>query len=335
MSLSNLTYDEIDHFVGRFRLDATGGSDERIVKKQVRKPKKSKQEIVVELSAASDASSAPGELRMTYHPARYETVWLGDSLRPFYEQGLIDDVLMLVKGGKEANVYLCQGTAAANNALLAAKVYRPRQFRNLRNDKMYREGREMLNSLGGTIKSRDNREMRAIGKKTDFGMELTHISWLMHEFVTLQRLHELGAAAPRAVASGENAILMGYVGDRSRPAPVLHAVTLNRQEAQKHFTEVMRNIELMLTHGMIHGDLSAYNILYWQGRVTLIDFPQVTFAEANTNAYKILERDIQRVCDYFTRYDIHSNPVALAERMWKQYVRLPPGGLAAMLLPEE
>jgi RIO kinase 1 len=334
VSLSDLTYDEIDQFVGRFRLDATGELDERNVKKQVRKPKKSKQEIVVDLGASGESASAPGALHMSYHPARYEAVWLGDSLRPFYEQGLIDDVLMLVKGGKEANVYLCQGTAAANNMLLAAKVYRPRQFRNLRNDKMYREGREILNSQGATIKSRDNREMRAIGKKTEFGMELTHISWLMHEFATLLRLHQLGAATPRAVASGENAILMGYVGDRSRPAPVLHAVTMSRQEAQRHYAEVMRNIELMLAHGMIHGDLSAYNILYWQGRVTLIDFPQVTFTEANSNAYKILGRDIQRVCDYFAQYGIHSDPVGLAERLWKQHVRLPPGG-TVMLMAEE
>ena len=100
--------------------------------------------------------------------------------------------------------------------------------------------------------------MRAIGKKTAFGAELKHISWLMHEYITLERLHRLGAAVPEPIGAGENAILMAYVGDRGRPAPALHGVSLARHEAEPLFDEVLRNVELMLAHGMIHGDLSAY-----------------------------------------------------------------------------
>jgi RIO kinase 1 len=325
VSLSNLTFDEVDHFVNRFHLDPTGEDAANQARKQPRKPKKSKQEVALEVGAGSDQVALPGEVKMTYQPARYEAVWLRESLQGFYEQGLIDDVLMLVKGGKEANVYLCQ-SAVDHNRLYAAKVYRPRQFRNLRNDKMYREGRELLNSLGIPIKNRDNREMRAIAKKTEFGAELTHISWLMHEFVTLQRIHRLGAAVPEPVAAGENSILMGYVGDRRRPAPVLRSVTLNRHEAGRLCTKVLDNVEMMLRNGMIHGDLSAYNILYWQGDVTLIDFPQVTFAESNSSAHKILLRDVQRVCEYFAACGVQHHAEAIVQDLWARYVRLPPGG---------
>ncbi|MGL4650155.1 MAG: RIO1 family regulatory kinase/ATPase [Caldilineaceae bacterium] len=297
-----------------------------------RKAKKKPAEIARELAAGPE--SIDDRFEITYTPARYEAIWLNDSLRPFAERALIDDVLALVKGGKEANVYMCRATAAtgqpaggeADARLVAAKVYRPRAFRNLRNDKMYREGRELLNDKGIAIKARDNREMRAIGKKTDFGQELTHISWLMHEFVTMQRLHAAGADVPAVLASGPNAILMEFVGDRRQAAPVLHGVSLEPGEARRLFHQVMRNIDKMLSLRMIHGDLSAYNILYWQGRITLIDFPQVTFAEANSNAWKILQRDVQRVCDYFAAQGVESDPQQLARRMWDQHIGLPTTG---------
>lgn len=261
----------------------------------------------------------------TYRAARHEAVFLKDSLQPFVAQTLIDDVLALVKGGKEANVYLCQAAPHLDVELIAAKVYRPRQFRNLRNDVTYREGRELVNSLGITIKNQDNREMRAIHKKTSYGAELTHVSWLMHEFITLQRLHKLGAAVPKPMAVGENAMLMGYVGDRSRPAPVLHGVSLTAREAEPLCEEVLRNVELMLAHGMIHGDLSAYNILYWEGKITLIDFPQVTMSESNHNAFRILQRDVRRVCEYFATQGVQRDADAIARRLWARYVRTTPG----------
>ena len=81
----------------------------------------------------------------------------------------------------------------------------------------------------------------------------------------------------------------------------------------------MNNIELMLRHKMIHGDLSAYNILYWNGKATLIDFPQVTSLQDNRNARFILARDVERVCAYFDRQGVESDFEAIMERLWKQY----------------
>jgi RIO kinase 1 len=290
--------------------------------KKQRKAKKSAQQITAELAETTHATE--GAFRTSYKPARYEAVWLRSSLEPFFTQVLIEDVLALVKGGKEANVYLCKAAPQLPVQYIAAKVYRPRQFRNLRNDKMYREGRELLNGLGLTVKNRDNREMRAIRNKTEFGAELTHISWLMHEYVTLQRLHQLGAAVPAPIGVGDNAILMEYIGDPSRPAPVLHGITLPANEAEQHFAAVMHNVELMLQHGMIHGDLSAYNILYWEHAVKLIDFPQVTLSESNHNAYRIFQRDVQRVCEYFTEQGVVCQPQSLTDQLWEQHVRIAP-----------
>ncbi len=257
---------------------------------------------------------------MTYRPARYEEGWLKSSLRDLFTQQYISDVLALVKGGKEASVYRCAAHPRMGMEWLAVKVYRPRMFRNLRNDKMYREGRAILTSDGRPVKPTDDRLLRAVGKKTDFGVQVEHTSWLMYEFTTLQRLHAAGASVPAPVATAENAILMGYVGDAQRAAPTLHETTIPAEEASTIFAEVMRNIELMLELGIIHGDLSAYNILYWEGAITLIDFPQVTDSYANRSADFILRRDITRVCDYFARCGVACDSAAILHDLWERYV---------------
>ena len=107
--------------------------------------------------------------------------------------------------------------------------------------------------------------------------------------------------------------------------PVLHSVSLRPQEAQPLFQEVLRNVELLLQNELIHGDLSAYNILYWEDQVTLIDFPQVTAAIKNRNAYRIFERDVQRVCDYFNMQGLDVHAPALAATMWRRCLGLEPG----------
>jgi RIO kinase 1 len=225
-----------------------------------------------------------------------------------------------VKGGKEANVYQCLANESVQGLdlpYLAAKVYRPQRFRNLKNDHLYREGRINLDEDGREIN--DERMQRAMQKKTEFGRELLHTSWIEHEVKTMQILHEAGADVPRVWASGNNAILMAYIGDEDLAAPVLHSVSLNIKEARRHFERVLHNIELMLSRQRIHGDLSAFNILYWQGEITLIDFPQAIDPQVNRNAFRIFERDVQRVCEYFARQGVKSNPHRLANDIWKAH----------------
>jgi RIO kinase 1 len=278
--------------------------------------KRSRGQIVAELAEPTGLEAG---FVTSYQPARYEAEWLLDSLRLFYDEQLITDVLAQVKGGKEASVYRCAAHATTGEALLAAKVYRPRMFRNLRNDKMYRDGRAILTSDGRAVKKTDHRIMRAVGKKTAFGVQVQHTSWLMYEYSTMERLHRAGAAVPRPYAAGDNAILMTYYGDEQRAAPTLNEVHLPAAEAGPLFEEVLRNIELLLEHGLIHGDLSAYNILYWQGTVVLIDFPQVTDISTNSKSDFILRRDIERVCEYFARQGVRCDSRAIARELWQRY----------------
>jgi RIO kinase 1 len=302
-----------------FDPDWAEGHDAQRQLKEKRKPKRSQREAVAEL--ADEAIGLEGGFTTTYQPSRYESTWLPYSLSHFYDLHLITDVLAQVKGGKEATVYLCKAEPATGEELFAAKVYRPRKFRNLRNDKLYREGREVLTADGQPVKKTEHRIMRALNKKTSFGQQVAHTSWLMHEFTTLGRLHQAGVAVPQAVSAAENAILMGYIGDVHRAAHTLSETRLPIQEAQPLFDEVIQNIELMLSMGLIHGDLSAYNILYWQGKITLIDFPQVTSSRNNSSARFILYRDIQRVCEYFDRYGVRCNPRAITDSLWRRYNR--------------
>jgi RIO kinase 1 len=290
------------------------------------KPKKTRSEIIADLT--DDTSDVELGFETTYRPSRYESGWLLSSLYSFYDEGLISDVLAQIKGGKEASVYRCQATAATGGGMLAAKVYRPRMFRNLRNDAMYRQGREILVEGGGPAGRDAGYIERAIRHKTAFGLQAAHTSWLMYEFTAMEQLYEAGGAVPRPIASSPNAILMSYHGDERMAAPTLNTVALERDEAEALFREVLRNIELMLQHDLIHGDLSAYNILYWApegppGEITLIDFPQVVNLRSNPKARFVLERDIQRICEYFAQQGVPCDAAAIMHDIWTRHMETP------------
>lgn len=253
----------------------------------------------------------------TYKASRHEAGWLLDSLGAFYEQKWISDVLRLIKGGKEASVYLCRSGVAVDAPLLAAKVYRPRMFRNLKNDALYRVGREELDESGNAII--DDGMLHAIDKRTAYGENLRHQSWIAYEYQSMQILAEAGADVPRPYAMENNAILMEYIGDLDMAAPTLQSVELEPAEARPLFERTLDNIDRMLTHERIHGDLSAYNILYWDGGITLIDFPQVVAPGGNPMAWNIFKRDVTRTCQYFARQGIHANPHKLAADLWRSH----------------
>ena len=260
---------------------------------------------------------ADGSFNPTFRGSRYERIWILSWLGPFYDDKKITDVLHRVKGGKEANVYCCAAHPDTGLALLAAKVYRPRQFRNLRNDSRYRQGRALLDARGKAVG--DRRALRAVCQGTRKGKEIQHTSWLAYEYDLLARLHAAGGDAPRPVAMGNNTILMEYVGAVGAPAPSLAEIELRKREARPLFDRLLHNVELMLSLGRIHGDLSAYNVLYWEGEIKIIDFPQAIEPATNPDARAILGRDVLRLCQYFAHYDIKSDPVAIADGLWARY----------------
>jgi RIO kinase 1 len=255
--------------------------------------------------------------RFTYKAARFEEWWLLESLNDFYEHQWISDVLRRVKGGKEASVYQCRGGTAAGSRLVAAKVYRPRPLRNLHNDHVYRQGRADLDSEGRVMI--DDGMLHAIEKKTEYGRELLHQSWIAYEYTSMQQLYEAGADVPAPYTIAHNAILMEFVGDLRSAAPALNEIRLSRSEARVLLDRVLANLDILLAHDRIHGDLSAYNILYWNGDIKLIDFPQVISPKTNRQAFRIFSRDVQRVCDYFHAQGVESDSPGLAESLWSSH----------------
>jgi RIO kinase 1 len=267
------------------------------------------------------AAKVPFDIQQTFtpsfQPARHERVWLLDYLSYFYETQVITDVLSKVKGGKEANVYCCTGHSSTGMDLIAAKVYRPRMFRNLRNDARYRQGRAVLDEDGKAVHSR--RELLAIGKNTRFGQELRHVSWLENEFQTMQLLYEAGVDVPKPLLEGTNVILMQYIGGKNSPADMLYQVRLAPSEARKIFERLVEDLAIMLSCNRIHADFSAYNVLYFEGQYKIIDFPQAVDPRSNPDAYELFVRDVERLCQYFARYHIRQDAHALAHDLWTRY----------------
>jgi len=253
----------------------------------------------------------------TYKAGELEAEWLYTSLGELRDMKWIDDILRVVKGGKEASVYLCQAHPSTGVEWIAAKVYRPRKFRSLKNDWLYREGRSDLDDAGNQITNKG--KLHAIRKRTEYGRELLTTSWIEHEYKTMEILHAAEVDVPHPYAAHGNAILMQYFGDALLSAPTLNDVELDFQEAHILFERMIHNIEVMLEHDRVHGDLSAFNILYWDGDIVMIDFPQAIQPEINRSAYQIFERDVVRVCEYFQEQGVHSNGRRLAAGLWEKH----------------
>ncbi len=284
-------------------------------KRVTRKRESKRQEMDVSLFIHAQEISR--EFKFTYKAARFEEAWLLDSLVNVAEYNWISDVLHKVKVGKEASVYLCRSGSAIQTPYVAAKIYRPRSLRNLKNDSQYREGRADLDEDGSVLWK--EADVNAIIKRTTYGEEVRHRSWMAYEFKTLEMLHEAGADVPKPYAIEKNTILMDYIGDLSAPAPTLSTIRLDKDEVLPLFERVIRNVDLLLANQRIHGDLSAYNILYWDGEITLIDFPQVVQPESNPAAWTIFLRDVTRVCQYFASQGIKRDARKLATDLWTSH----------------
>lgn len=281
--------------------------------------KKSRQEVLENITAENDlvVDFRPTYL-LNFDPKHLEYGWILDSLGSFYRDKIVADVLQIVKAGKEANVYTCTGTPESGHELIAAKLYRPRMLRHLRNDAIYKETRSVRAESGKEL--RGPRVGRALKKKTGFGQEIDFSSWIGHEFLIQNQLFAAGADVPQPIAYRKNTILMAYIGDATRPGHTLIDTTLTTREAPALFRRVMDNVQLMLSMNYVHGDLSAYNILYWSGDIYLIDFPQVCDARSNPHAQMLLNRDVQRVADYFMPYGVKADPAGLAAALWDDYL---------------
>ena len=234
-----------------------------------------------------------------------------NEIETFIEEGWIEDVLFLVKSGKEASVYCCRACPGRGHEFFALKVYKPRENRSFHDAAIYREGRVITNA----------RTARAVRNKSRFGRAAESGAWAYHEFAMLELLHAAGVDVPRPVRATSNAILIEFVGQDGHPAPQLREVRLSPAESERLLEQALRNIEIMLSCNVVHGDLSAYNILYSAGQLRVIDLPQAVDARTNRHAKSLLVRDVANVCGYFAAQGADTEPGTFAEELWDLYLR--------------
>jgi RIO kinase 1 len=243
----------------------------------------------------------------------------GDPIAHFLDEGLVTDVVRIIKTGKEASVHLCQADpAVAGGPLVALKVYHPLNRRDFRDESLYRDGEWI----------KERRVRAALAKKTRFGRELQGSLWVGREWDTLRSLWAIGAPVPRPIAAIGDAILMDYLGDEETPAPQLRSVRLDADEGAELFRQLVRAIELMLFANVVHGDLSPYNVLVWEGRAVVIDLPQAIDPRKNRHARGMLERDVARICEHLARYGVDASARDLVADLWT-------GWELADLVPED
>lgn len=270
----------------------------------------------IEPEAGQQQSSS---FQPTFLAGRRDAPWILSSLTPLYDQKLITDIVQEVSSGKEATVFCCKAHPNTGQEFLAAKVYRPRMFRALRNDAVYRYSRVQRDEQG-QAEHGNSRRGSAATRKTEKGRAAQVASWIEYEYLTQRIMSEHGADVPRPFAHVGNTILMEYIGAKEQCAPRLSDVILEEEEAPPLFECILRNIELALIYGRIHGDLSEYNILYWEGKVSLIDFAQAVDPYHNSDVFSLFARDITRVCSHFALYNVPSDPEALARSIWTSHM---------------
>jgi RIO kinase 1 len=227
-------------------------------------------------------------------------------LLPLVDDGVIDEVLRPLKSGKEASVYVVR----AGDEVLCAKVYKDMAQRSFQARVQYQEGR----------KFRGSRQARAIGKATKFGRREQEAEWKNTEVDALYRLAAAGVRVPRPRGYFHGVLLMELVTDEhGHSAPRLGEVVLTPELARSFHVELMRDVVRMLCLGLIHGDLSEYNVLVAQSGPVIIDFPQVVSAAGNNAARAMLLRDVHNLRDSLARFAPELGTTHFGEQMWALY----------------
>ena len=234
----------------------------------------------------------------------------------------------VLKSGKEAEVFLVERVADDGSShLLAHKRYRPRYPK--------KGELEALGFSKGTIYRADAvyqagwglkpRERRALNQGSHFGHELAKSMWPAIEKQTLDRAWRAGASVPYAVEQTEDGILMEYIGNREGAAPRLANAGLSFEQARNARDQLFESLRVMSGERIVHGDLSAYNMLWWEERLVIIDFPQAVDAFANPHAPDLLHRDLRNVHEWFSRQRAEFD----LEQVFVELVTLLYGGPAA------
>lgn len=220
-----------------------------------------------------------------------------------------------LKAGKEAEVFIVERVLGDRSCLLAHKRYRPRSVTTkgelqalgfqrssaFVNDHAYRAGRRVP----------DTRAQRAVDRMTTLGRRILAATWPAEEAAMLAKLWQAGVHVPYPVQSTDDGVLMQYLGDRCGAAPPLARARLSRAEAASAADMLVDDLGRMVGAGVVHADLSAYNLLWWEDRPWIIDLPQAVDVLTNVNALDFLQRDLRNVGGWFTRQGVAFDPDAV------------------------
>lgn len=229
-------------------------------------------------------------------------------LQPLVDDGLVDEVLFPLMSGKEAQVFVVR----CGDEIRCAKVYKEANKRSFKQAVQYQEGRSVRNS----------RRARAMAKGTRYGKKEQEEAWLNAEVDALYRLAAAGVRVPQPHGFVDGVLLMDLIVDEEGdPAPRLDDVAFDAETARAYHAQMMREIVRMLSAGLIHGDLSEFNVLIDADGPVIIDLPQAVNAAGNNNAQMMLARDVNNMTAYFGQYDRNLLITHYAEEIWDLYER--------------
>ncbi len=229
-------------------------------------------------------------------------------LVPLIEEGLVDSVVRQLMSGKEATVYVVR----CGDETRCAKVYKEANARSFRQAVDYTENRKVKNT----------RQARAMAKGTRFGRAAQEAAWQSAEVDALHRLAAAGVRVPRPYNFHDGVLLMELVTDaEGAAAPRLNDVAFTAEQALGHHATLMREVVRMLAAGVVHGDLSEFNILLAGDGPVIIDLPQAVDAAGNNHAKRMLLRDVANLRDFFGRFAPELLATRYGEEIWALYER--------------
>jgi len=227
-------------------------------------------------------------------------------LQPLIEEGLVDEVLSQLMSGKEADIFIVR----SHGEVRCAKVYKDAVTRSFKKAALYHEGR----------KTRGGRSARAVTKRSRYGREQQEDVWQSAEVDALSRLLKAGVRVPTTYGCIDGVLLMELIKDEEGyAAPRLNDVILTAEQAIEDHAVMMEYVKMMLCAGIVHGDLSEFNVLLDEYGPVIIDLPQAVNASANNNAQSMLARDINNMRDYYSTFAPEIKTTRYADEMWSLY----------------
>jgi RIO kinase 1 len=229
-----------------------------------------------------------------------------ERLQPLLEDGLIDEVISQLMSGKEAQVFVVR----CGNQVRCAKVYKESSKRSFKQAVQYQEGRKVKNS----------RSARAMGKRSRYGQQEAEQAWLNAEVDALRRLAAAGVRVPATYGFVDGVLLMDMISDAEGfPAPRLNDVTMSAEQARDFHGRLIADVVKMLCAGLIHGDLSEFNVLVSSTGPVIIDLPQAVNASGNNSAAAMLLRDVENMANYFGRFAPELRRTEYGREIWSLY----------------